>query len=244
MGTHHIQTVTLTNKMNTMKTIYHLLVFIFIISLISPSTGHSQEECAVLLDELNGKYEGDCKNGLAHGTGKAIGTDQYEGEFKKGLPHGKGTYTWKSGDSYSGSWKKGEMNGKGTMHLVSGGRDTTYTGIWNKDSYEGPEEQKPQIRQKVGIDRYDFDRSAEGNRLLIDIYMNGMPNTSVTNFTINCSSGIQSKRSNTIIFDEVSFPVEVILRYKTWNKLHTAQHDVIFNFILEQEGEWEVDIHN
>jgi hypothetical protein len=204
----------------------------------------AQGTCKVAKEEISASYVGECKNGLAHGHGKATGIDQYEGDFKKGLPHGKGTYIWKSGDTYSGEWKKGVMDGKGTMHIVSGGRDTTYTGIWNEDSYEGPEVQKPQIRQKVGIDRYDFDRVAEGNRLIIDIFMNGMPNTSVTNFTINVSSGIQSMRGNSYVFDEVNYPVECLLRYKTWNKLHTSQHDVVFNFIIEQEGEWEVDIHN
>ena len=203
------------------------IIFIISVCLLTLNlTG--QDNCKVLKETISTSYQGECKNGLAHGHGKAFGLDQYEGDFKKGLPHGNGTYIWKSGDTYTGSWKKGEMSGKGTMHVVSGGRDTTYTGIWNRDVYEGPEMEKPKIRQKVGVDRYNI----------------GMPNTSVTDFTINVSSGIESKRTNTYIYDEVTFPVECILRYKTWNKLHTAQHDVIFNFVIEQEGEWEVDIHN
>ncbi|MCB0824463.1 MAG: hypothetical protein KDC09_17330 [Bacteroidales bacterium] len=227
-----------------MKTNYIFTLLFISTIIISLNTIQAQEGCAVLKEEISGTYEGDCKKGLADGEGKASGIDQYEGEFKKGFPHGQGTYVWKSGDTYTGGWKKGEMSGKGTMHIVSGDRDTTYTGIWNQDEYEGPEVKKPQIRQNVGVDRYSFNRVAEGNRLLVNIYMNGMPNTSATNFTINTSSGIQSKRSNTYIFEEVSFPVECILRYKTWNKLHTAEHDVIFNFVIDQEGEWEVDIHN
>lgn len=216
------------------------VLFLFFFPLLV----YSQSNCLVMKKEISDSYEGECKNGLAHGTGKATGIDHYEGEFKKGLPHGTGTYVWKSGDTYTGEWKKGEMDGKGTMHVVSGGRDTTYTGIWNKDNFEGPEIQKPQIRQKVGIDRYSIDRTGEGNRYTVDIYMNGMPNNSVTDFTIHSTSGVEYKRGNTYVFDDVNFPVECILRYKTWNKLHTSQHDVIFNFIIEQPGNWEVDIHN
>ncbi len=219
-------------------------LLLFIAVSLSAMISFGQGNCEVLKKTINQTYEGECKNGLAHGYGKASGIDQYEGYFRKGFPNGKGTYVWKSGDTYTGDWKKGKMDGKGTLHTVSGGQDTTYTGIWHNNKYEGPEIQKPEIRQKVGIDRYSIDRTGNRNRYTVDILMNGISNTSVTDFTIHSSSGIEYKRGNTYVFDDVVFPVECFLRYKTWNKLHTAQHDVIFNFIIKEPGEWSVDVYN
>ena len=73
-------------------------------------------DCKVLLDSLKGTYTGECKNGKANGTGKAVGINTYDGEFKNGLPEGKGKYTWSNGDYYFGSWKKGQKDGKGELH--------------------------------------------------------------------------------------------------------------------------------
>ena len=86
------------------------LIFIFCLSLMH---GFSQQECKVLKKEIAATYDGECKNGLAHGQGKAEGTDIYEGGFKKGLPCGLGTYTWANGDVYAGDWRKGLRNGWG-----------------------------------------------------------------------------------------------------------------------------------
>ena len=43
-----------------------------------------QTECKVLKAEISLIYKGECKNGLAHGVGEALGRDFYEGEFKNG----------------------------------------------------------------------------------------------------------------------------------------------------------------
>jgi len=70
-------------------------------------------ECKVVDPELQGFYEGGCKNGLAHGVGQARGTAQYEGEFRKGLKHGKGVKTWAWGDRYEGGFADDRKSGKG-----------------------------------------------------------------------------------------------------------------------------------
>ena len=64
--------------------------------------GMAQEKtsCMVLMEAISGSYEGDCRNGLAHGKGTALGWDTYRGQFKKGLPHGTGTYIWENGAVY------------------------------------------------------------------------------------------------------------------------------------------------
>ena len=72
---------------------------LLIIVLLSGSLIYAQQgNCRVLLPAISGEYSGGCKNGRAHGKGKARGTDTYEGRFIKGLPSGNATYTW--GDGY------------------------------------------------------------------------------------------------------------------------------------------------
>ena len=83
-------------------------------------------------------YEGQTKNGKAHGSGEIIWADgrKYKGEFFEGKPQGKGVltyangdkftgelvngkrdglglYEWENGDKYFGEWKRGKMNGRG-----------------------------------------------------------------------------------------------------------------------------------
>ncbi|MEO8008095.1 MAG: hypothetical protein ABI728_06190, partial [Betaproteobacteria bacterium] len=70
-------------------------------------------ECKVVDPELQGHYEGGCKNGLAHGHGVARGTAQYEGDFRKGLKHGKGLKTWSWGDRYEGGFVEDRRQGRG-----------------------------------------------------------------------------------------------------------------------------------
>lgn len=65
-------------KIKLLKIVILLYVIIF-----NPFKTNAQQQCKVLLHEISGKYEGDCKKGLAHGVGKAIGRDTYEGEIKK-----------------------------------------------------------------------------------------------------------------------------------------------------------------
>lgn len=71
--------------------------------------------CVVLDPELEGRYFGGCKDGLAEGYGRAIGIAEYKGGFKAGRKHGKGTKTWpSSGDHYEGEFKDDRKEGIGT----------------------------------------------------------------------------------------------------------------------------------
>ena len=100
-----------------MRTNFYLRLFItgFIVFLFQFNL-FSQEEnasCKVLLSEISEVYNGNCKDGFAHGKGIARGIDIYQGRFKKGLPHGTGKYIWKDGSYYEGSWKNGKKSGSG-----------------------------------------------------------------------------------------------------------------------------------
>ena len=39
-------------------------------------------------------------------------------------------------------------------------------------------------------------------------------------------------------------PYTVYLKYRTWNHLRTQQHDVIFEFTINEPGTFEVTINN
>lgn len=80
-------------------------------SFFSPSA--LAADCRVLDPELQGFYEGGCKNGLAHGDGVARGSAEYRGEFRKGMKDGKGVKTWPWGDRYEGSFAADRRSGKG-----------------------------------------------------------------------------------------------------------------------------------
>lgn len=106
--------------------------------LISVNQLYAQEAvCKVMVDSLKGTYTGECKNGKANGTGKAVGINTYEGNFKNGLPEGKGKYTWSNGDYYYGGWNKGLKDGKGELHHFKNGIESLTTGYWKKGYYRG-----------------------------------------------------------------------------------------------------------
>ena len=113
------------------------LLFLLILSASISKASAQNADCTVSMDSLKGTYTGDCKNGKANGSGKAVGINTYDGEFKNGLPEGQGKYTWSNGNYYYGGWKKGLKDGKGQLHQFENGKETLVTGYWKKDSYKG-----------------------------------------------------------------------------------------------------------
>jgi hypothetical protein len=90
-----------------------IFLTMILVSFLFPGTMMAQIGCKVLLLAISDSYTGNCKDGLAEGTGQASGKDFYKGEFVKGLPDGKGTYIWKNGATYDGEWNKGMRDGYG-----------------------------------------------------------------------------------------------------------------------------------
>jgi hypothetical protein len=121
-------------KQRNIKPLLYFLIF----ALIVTHYGYSQDNCKVLLDSISGTYKGDCKKGLADGSGTATGTDTYTGEFKKGLPHGTGKYTWANGNFYEGQFKNGLKSGKGAMTVIlPDGKRNVMDGYWDNNAYLG-----------------------------------------------------------------------------------------------------------
>jgi hypothetical protein len=217
------------------------LFFIFV--LFSASYLYSQsDECKVLKPEISGTYQGGCKKGLAQGKGVARGTDSYEGQFDKGLPSGKGTYKWASGAYYEGQWKKGLREGEGRMVYP----DSVVTGLWTKDKYMGKRMIPAyNIITSMSVSRFSIAKSADNNPgVKIRIMQGGSDNVSIEDLSLAYDSGSEYRNMNYYGIQNVIFPVGVKVKYRSWNQLRTAQYDVIFEFTINQPGNWDVLIYN
>lgn len=103
--------------------------------LLSVLANHSYaENCKVNDAKIAGEYTGECKDGLAHGTGRAQGKDLYVGQFIKGNKSGKGVLTWANGERYEGDFVDDKRTGKGVYTWANGER---YEGDFVDDEFNG-----------------------------------------------------------------------------------------------------------
>jgi hypothetical protein len=217
--------------------------FYLIVFLILGSYGFAQQgPCKVKMPEISGSYSGDCKKGLAHGEGVAQGTDHYKGHFFKGLPDGFGTYKWANGSWYEGEWKSGMRSGQGKF--VSG--DSVVSGYWKANRYQGAVRVPSyQIKADRNVQRYTITKSVEaGNGVKIKLMLGGVENTQVEDFSLAYTSGSEYRNIGTYGIENSSVPLEVTVRYITWNQLHTAQYDVFFEILIIDPGTWNINIIN
>jgi len=80
---------------------------------------------------------GGCKNGYAHGKGRAISVDgkrAYAGEFLKGYFSGQGDYDWGDGTVYSGEFNKSRKHGHGSLTYPD---KSKYIGEFRNNVYDG-----------------------------------------------------------------------------------------------------------
>lgn len=204
---------------------------------------YAQEtNCVVKLLQISGQYSGECKKGMAHGKGVAQGVDRYEGDFFKGLPEGKGKYTWANGSFYDGEWKNGKREGMGKM--VSG--DTVVNGYWKADLYKGAMKMPSYaITLSRNVARFSIIKSVEsGNGVLVKIMLGGNENSEVEDLSLAYTSGTEYRNVGLYGIQNSTVPVDVTIRYRTWNQLHTAQYDVVFEFTILEPGTWKVTLTN
>lgn len=215
-----------------------IFTFIFIFcGLIVYSQGN---ECTVRMESISGQYSGKCKKGLAHGKGIAEGIDRYEGGFREGLPHGSGIYTWANGDYYDGEWKYGLKEGEG--RLVMG--DSIIAGFWKEDRYIGMKRiESYKINRSMYVTRYSFKKiNSTSNEVKVKLVRGGIENEGVENFMIAYSSGTQYQSGNFTGIQNPTFPLDVKITFTAWNMFHSAKSEVIFDFTINQPGNWDVVI--
>ena len=218
-------------------------IALFFVMLIFCIEAIAQEGyCRVLLPEISGTYSGGCRKGLAHGQGVAQGIDSYKGQFSKGLPNGQGTYKKTNGTYYEGQWKKGLKTGKGKMVY----RDSIVSGYWKDDKYVGKKVIPPyEIKYSMNVARSSIKKSTGIlDEVKIRILQGGADNSNISDLSITPSSGDQFNTGSVIGIQNIIYPVNVKVRYTTWNMLHTTTFNVLFEFIINEPGTWDVAINN
>ncbi len=202
--------------------------------------GNAQDDCEVLLEELQGEYEGDCRRGRAHGEGTAKGEATYEGEFRRGLPHGEGKYTYANGDIYEGEFRKGEKDGEGTMKILQDdGTYETKTGFWENGEYIGQYEEPYDLQYRtpdVLSVRVNKRETPEGEQeaLFIEILHKGRSQPS-PGFQLDVNTGSMVSRFPVGVQEKVliaQFPFGFTINYMG----ETVQVEVF------EEASWDIRI--
>jgi hypothetical protein len=219
-----------------------LVIIIFLSGIIR---SYSQDSCKVLKLEISGKYQGQCKKGLADGKGIAQGIHKYEGRFRNGLPNGQGKYTWANGDTYFGNWKDGVKNGEGTYTYKRKAADSVVTGIWENDIFIKKITPQPyKIYIARDFDRYSISKIRDGNKVSLKLQQMGMQNVDVSDFTFYADNGSYQTIGNTYVYSQVIFPVLIKINYTAKNKLKTSDIYPVLEVIINEPGEWEIILNN
>ena len=230
------------------------LITIILSAIILSAVTYGQNECHVLLPELQGQYKGECKKGLADGEGSAQGEEKYVGNFKKGLPHGFGVYFYSNGSIYIGSFKKGVRNGYGLLNDLSNGSKVMHYGLWvagklaipndarglyRVDYYKGPHMIIPEVA--IG-DQYD-------NQIFIEFTERGVPKKTATIIDYEISSGeyienIDRTLNREIQFNNISeFPVTLYLKY-IYKRVDWRNMDGEIKVTLFTPGLWTIKLEH
>jgi len=225
-----------------MKKITGVFTIVFIVFIHCELFAQSvNQDCKVLKETISGSYEGECRKGLAHGKGKAIGKDSYEGEFKKGLPNGQGTYKYSNGAVYSGEWSNGLKNGKGEYKYKVNYADSVLTGYWKDDKYIGKYSDGKGyiINRNQFIPRYTFVRTGDGSNLEFIIIQSGskiIPDA----LDLNPSSGYLEIMGNTFFIKNVGFPYKGKISYQIFDQLSSKNIDCELEFEILKPGNWQI----
>ena len=189
---------------------------------------------------IDQKYEGKCKRGLAYGKGKAWGLkDSYEGNFKKGLPHGYGIYIWGNGNVYEGNFVKGKMDGEGEfISILPSGEKKIQKGYFKKDKYIGKYKKPYKVILKQGIRKVQFRENSMGglNEVRIMVYADGKLIDNDLIITDMNNTMVENTGEGSVLTN-IQFPlkkVEVTFKHSVFS------YRLIFN--IYKEGNWEIII--
>jgi len=233
-----------------MKRLITSILSVILLSAISSG----QNECKVLVPELQGQYNGECKKGLADGEGSAQGEERYVGNFKKGLPHGFGVYFYSNGSSYVGSFKKGIRDGYGLLNDMSTGSKGMHYGLWASGKLAIPNDAR-------GLYRVEHYRGPDmiipevllGNQYATQIFIEftekGVPKKTATIIDYEISSGeyvenIDRTLNREIQFTNITeFPVRLYLKY-IYKRADWRNQDCEFKVTLFTPGLWTIKLEH
>ncbi len=224
-----------------MKAIQFFPVLFFISTSIFSAYA---QDCKVLKSEISLHYEGECKNGLAHGEGEATGVDYYIGNFKKGLPNGEGTYKWATGEIYIGEWGKGLRHGNGKYTSIINGKDSTIVGKWTKNKYigTGVKEREYRIIYKNNISRVNINPLGEGNTLRIRILRGGVE-VAVQGLLISGDSGTTRNASSFLGFENMDYPFAGRISFMAMNLMNSVMLTYELRFEIYKRGNYDIIIY-
>lgn len=225
-----------------MKKLIGLLFLLFIMCSISVAQ-ENQQECKVLKKEISDSYQGDCKNGLAHGNGIASGVDVYQGKFKKGLPHGSGKYIWANGNYYDGRWKEGKKHGRGLLYTQA--TDKELQGIWKDDEFVREIKDPPyEVNLKYGVTGLNFYKTDENEPHDIEVLFqrDGSQSSLVGQLVLVSTSGSIKKSNNFSGFEKVQFPFEGSIEFVAPSRMGSVSVRYQVKFKIIEEGSWRIVI--
>ncbi len=205
------------------------------------------QECRVLLPSIDSSYIGECRKGLANGEGEAWGIDHYIGHFRKGLPHGSGRYEWRNGDLYDGEWNEGKREGFGRFVPALG--KNVSEGIWKNNRFVPPIAPDDWIhpfvvKQTVNIDKVNIRKTRdEGSTIRIRFFRNSTP-VQVFELEMISGSGDPQQNADYPVFMYVTFPFSSRLVYKLPDKGGAKLIECLIDFVITEEGEWDVCIYH
>lgn len=221
----------------------NVLPVIILASFLFTDGVFAQPGCKVLLPAISVSYIGDCKNGLADGTGHATGEDFYKGEFVSGLPEGKGTYVWSNGATYNGEWKKGLRDGYGIYSHKYHSRDSILEGVWNKDKYMGRKALAPYvIEYRNGIGRVSCMRSGDRPYVKYVFSRNGGESNNISGLLLQGSSGSENQLPAFTGFENVKFPFHGDVKFFAPNNFYSAILTCELRLTVNKPGAWIVTI--
>lgn len=203
------------------------------------------QNCKVLLPNLDGTYEGECKNKLAHGKGTAKGKETYEGEFRAGLPDGEGKYVYEDGSYYVGEFRKGLRNGEGKMSQFNKETNTITTGKnskWKNDVFvEEILEKKYKIIENINTMGILFEKPDEREDK-VEIFLGTRSVLSGVSVTPSSGTSYMSGNNRAII-ENIQFPLVVKLSYSA-TKGVGASTSVRLDFELQSKGHWKITVNS
>jgi hypothetical protein len=220
-----------------------IFLTMILVSFLFPGSMMAQIGCKVLLPAISDSYTGNCKDGLAEGTGQASGKDFYKGEFVKGLPDGKGTYIWKNGATYDGEWNKGMRDGYGIYSYKFQNEDSILEGVWKEDKYLGKIALAPYvIEYRNGIGRVSCIRTGDRPYVKYVFSRNGGESNNITGLIMQGSSGSENQLSAFTGFEYPEFPFHGNIKFSAPNNFYSAIITCELRLTINEAGAWIVTI--